>query len=116
MYHFYSLFLQDEGNSFAFNCSSIHRQKIDEQMELFYCRELVDQSSHVGAIDFSHQDGGFLVSVGGDQIVRLWSLKNNLNPMNRIALPIEMSTKQGSVVVSLTMSPDSRMFYVTLNK
>jgi hypothetical protein len=48
--------------------------------------------------------------------VRLWSLKNNLNPMNRIALPIEMSTKQGSVVVSFTMSPDSRMFYVTLNK
>jgi hypothetical protein len=36
--------------------------------------------------------------------------------MNRIALPIEMSTKQGSVVVSFTMSPDSRMFYVTLNK
>jgi len=58
-----------------------------------------------------------LVSDGGDQtIVRLWSLKNNLNPMNRIALPIEMSTKQGSVVVSFTMSPDSRMFYVTLNK
>ena len=78
-------------------------------MEMFYCRELVGQSSHVGAMDFS-QDGRFLVSGGGDKIVRLWSLKN-LNPLNRNSLPIEMNTKHESVIVSLTMSPDNHRIF-----
>ena len=76
---------------------------------MFYCRDLVGQSSHVGAMDFS-QDGRFLVSGGGDKIVRLWSL-NNLNPLNRTSLPNEMNTKHESVVISLTMSPDSRRIF-----
>jgi WD40 repeat protein len=60
-------------------------------------------------MDFS-QDGNFLVYGGGDKTVRLWSLKNR-NPLNRNPLPIAMDMKHESVVVSLTMSPDSRRIF-----
>ena len=89
-------------NIFASNCLSSRREQM-ESSQLFGCQELTGHTNSIFAMKFS-DDGNLLVSGGGDETVRLWSINEGCGEWNSTKL----ETKHDDVVLCLAFSPDNR--------
>ena len=91
--------------TFTGNCASAHHQQI-ESSQLFRYQELSGHTASIFSMEFS-DDGTLLISGGGDQTVRLWSIDQDLVEWNSTA----METKHDNSVVCLAFSPDNQRIF-----
>ena len=105
--------LRGSRETFAAKCLfAVHQRKESDVTSLFNCRDLLGHTGYARAVEFS-DDGALLASGGYDEIVRLWHISSQaqVERGQHPTVPIEMKTRQKSIVNSLAFTPDNQRLF-----